>query len=141
MRTITAEWYRLRWVILERDDFTCQYCGRRAPEVQLQVDHRVPVVEKGTDAPDNLVTACYSCNQGKEYSRWTLANRVATKRQVAAPAAKPFGVWREGVEWNGECRCNPYQLATGYHCSNCGAGPNWWSIGSPGSLPRNGMPM
>lgn len=79
MRTITAEWFRLRWATLERDGFTCQYCGRAAPDVQLQVDHRVPVVSGGSDDPSNLVTACYPCNQGKEYSRWTTTMLATTK--------------------------------------------------------------
>ena len=27
---------RVRWQVLARDDFTCQYCGRRPPEVPLK---------------------------------------------------------------------------------------------------------
>jgi hypothetical protein len=54
-----------RFRILKRDDFTCQYCGRRAPAVVLQVDHRVPVRYGGGNMDDNLVTACEDCNQGK----------------------------------------------------------------------------
>ena len=59
-------WYALRWKILERDNFTCQYCGQYAPSVQLEVDHVTPVAEGGTDELDNLKTACSACNQGKE---------------------------------------------------------------------------
>lgn len=33
---------RLRYEILRRDEFTCRYCGRRAPDVQLTIDHVVP---------------------------------------------------------------------------------------------------
>lgn len=58
---------RLRFQILERDGFRCRYCGRSKdePGVILEVDHAVPVTRGGTDAPDNLITACESCNQGK----------------------------------------------------------------------------
>lgn len=55
----------LRWQILQRDNFTCQYCGRRAPDVVIEVDHIIPVVKGGTNDPLNLITACYQCNHGK----------------------------------------------------------------------------
>lgn len=55
----------LRFTILERDQFTCRYCGRSAPDVALHVDHIVPRVEGGTDHESNLVTACADCNLGK----------------------------------------------------------------------------
>jgi 5-methylcytosine-specific restriction endonuclease McrA len=48
-----------------RDDFTCQYCGRSAPEVELHVDHRTPVSRGGSDVVENLTTACVECNVGK----------------------------------------------------------------------------
>jgi hypothetical protein len=59
---------RLRFEILRRDNHACRYCGRRAPDVQLTVDHVVPVALGGTDEPGNLVTACTECNGGKSAS-------------------------------------------------------------------------
>lgn len=56
---------RTRFEILRRDDFKCHYCGRRADETELHVDHFVPVALGGTDEPANLVAACHDCNQGK----------------------------------------------------------------------------
>lgn len=56
---------RLRFEVLRRDDHTCQYCGERAPDVTLHVDHVVPVALGGTDDPGNLVAACRDCNAGK----------------------------------------------------------------------------
>jgi hypothetical protein len=55
----------LRFQVLLRDDYTCGYCGRSAPDVVLQVDHRTPVSLGGSDDIENLVTACVECNQGK----------------------------------------------------------------------------
>jgi len=57
--------YKLRWAILERDKFTCQYCGQMAPNVKLEVDHIIPLTQGGTDDPKNLITSCYACNRGK----------------------------------------------------------------------------
>jgi len=55
----------LRFHILERDGFACQYCGTRSPEADLEVDHIKPTSLGGTDAADNLVVACKTCNIGK----------------------------------------------------------------------------
>ena len=55
----------VRFFVLNRDDFTCQYCGRSAPEVRLEVDHVVPVSKGGNNQVNNLVTSCWDCNRGK----------------------------------------------------------------------------
>ena len=56
---------RIRFEILKRDRFTCQYCGRQAPEVRLNLDHRVPIASGGKDEANNLIAACIDCNLGK----------------------------------------------------------------------------
>ncbi len=56
---------RLRFEILKRDGFACQYCGAKAPGVFLQVDHIYPVSRGGPDTADNLRAACADCNIGK----------------------------------------------------------------------------
>lgn len=55
----------LRFAVLTRDNYTCRYCGAKAPDVKLHVDHVLPKSKGGKDALDNLVTACATCNQGK----------------------------------------------------------------------------
>jgi len=55
----------IRFEIFKRDNFTCQYCGRKTPEVILETDHIVPKVEGGTDDIQNLITSCFECNRGK----------------------------------------------------------------------------
>ena len=54
-----------RFVVLQRDGFACRYCGQRAPSVELQVDHVVPVARGGTNKLSNLAAACRGCNAGK----------------------------------------------------------------------------
>lgn len=56
---------RLRFAILQRHSFTCVYCGARAPNVRLELDHAVPVSAGGTSDKFNLVVACVDCNAGK----------------------------------------------------------------------------
>ena len=59
----------LRFKILKRDNFRCQYCGRKAPNVELEVDHIVPKVKGGTNSSNNLITSCVDCNRGKGRSQ------------------------------------------------------------------------
>ncbi len=56
---------KTRFEVFKRDSFTCQYCGKAAPEVVLHVDHINPVSNGGDNEIINLVTACQSCNLGK----------------------------------------------------------------------------
>lgn len=56
---------KLRFEVFKRDNFTCQYCGRMAPDVILEVDHINPVKNKGTNDVLNLITSCKDCNRGK----------------------------------------------------------------------------
>lgn len=56
---------KIRFEVFKRDSFTCQYCGRKAPEILLQVDHIDPVAAGGGNALLNLITSCEECNAGK----------------------------------------------------------------------------
>lgn len=56
---------KTRFEIFKRDSFTCQYCGRSAPEIVLQVDHIMPVSKGGDNDITNLITSCDKCNAGK----------------------------------------------------------------------------
>jgi 5-methylcytosine-specific restriction endonuclease McrA len=55
----------LRFRVLSRDNFTCRYCGRSAPEVPIEADHVYPASLGGPSTLDNLVAACWDCNHGK----------------------------------------------------------------------------
>lgn len=60
--TGTAAWKRVRRLVLERDGWTCRYCGRPAQTV----DHVEPVSRGGDPLdPENCVAACGSCNYSK----------------------------------------------------------------------------
>jgi len=64
----TRQWRKTRQSVLERDGYRCQLpipdgrvCGRPA----TQVDHRVPVIDGGSDELSNLRAACAPCNARK----------------------------------------------------------------------------
>lgn len=71
---------RLRFEILKRDGFRCQYCGAEPGETKLHVDHIVPKAKGGSDDPVNLITACADCNLGK-----AARQLHETSAKVAAP--------------------------------------------------------
>lgn len=89
---------RLRYEVLRRDNYTCRYCGKSAPEVVITVDHVIPKALGGSDEPSNLCAACRDCNGGKTSSspdaplvddvaedalKWSRAMQTATARMLA----------------------------------------------------------
>lgn len=56
---------KIRFEVFKRDSFTCQYCGKSAPSVVLEVDHIKPVSKDGDNEITNLITSCKDCNAGK----------------------------------------------------------------------------
>lgn len=56
---------KLRYQIMKRDYFKCVICGRRPPDVELCVDHIIPVSRGGKSKESNLRTLCTDCNFGK----------------------------------------------------------------------------
>jgi hypothetical protein len=72
---------KIRFEILKRDSFTCQYCGARAPDVLLQVDHIASVASGGLNEPLNLITSCAACNGGKG-ARALSDDAVLSKRRT-----------------------------------------------------------
>lgn len=71
---------KLRFEVFKRDSFTCQYCGRKAPEVILQCDHIKPVAAGGVTDILNLATACFDCNSGKGARQ--LSDQAALAKQL-----------------------------------------------------------
>lgn len=74
-RTPLPKW--LRAFILERDGYTCTYCGDT--DGPFHVDHVLPVSKGGSDDPENLVCACATCNLSKSdktLSEWSGGGHV-----------------------------------------------------------------
>lgn len=70
---------KTRFEVFKRDSFTCQYCGRKAPDVILQADHIIPKAENGSDDFLNLTTSCDECNGGKGARR--LSDRTVLEKK------------------------------------------------------------
>lgn len=76
---------RMRFDVLKRDAFTCQYCGKMPPDTTLHIDHIKPVSKGGKNTLINLVTSCIDCNLGK--SDKELSDDSAIKKQQAQLSA------------------------------------------------------
>jgi len=69
-----------------RDDFTCQYCGRRCSSDHLSVDHVLPRSRGGSTTWENCVLACVGCNARK--ADRTVQGRSHGEGSRPAPAAR-----------------------------------------------------
>lgn len=74
---------KLRFEVFKRDQFTCQYCGRKAPDIVLQVDHIMPVSQGGKNILMNLVTSCMDCNLGKGSTKLSDQSLLEKQRKQA----------------------------------------------------------
>lgn len=54
----TSQWKKQRQRVLKRDNYTCQYCGQDATEV----DHVIPRTKGGGHDMENLLACCKRCN-------------------------------------------------------------------------------
>ena len=55
-----------RAYVRHRDENKCRYCGQHeTKDNRLTLDHVIPVSSFGSNRPDNLVAACFPCNQAK----------------------------------------------------------------------------
>ena len=75
---------RTRFEVFKRDSFTCQYCGRRAPDVLLHCDHIEPASAGGATDVINLVTSCADCNLGKSDRKLSDSSVVEKQREQLA---------------------------------------------------------
>lgn len=69
--------YELREYILFRDRHTCQYCHGESNDPVLNVDHKHPRANGGSNSVKNLITSCLTCNQDKDslsLEKWLALN-------------------------------------------------------------------
>lgn len=96
--------------IFTRDGYTCQYCAHRFRTEELTFDHVVPIAKGGKKTWENIVTACWRCNNRKSGRTPDEANMKLIKKPVK-PRWSPvvtitIGIrnapesWRDYLYWN-----------------------------------------
>lgn len=93
---------KTRFEVFKRDKFTCQYCGRMAPDVILEVDHIKPVAEGGTNKMINLITSCRDCNRGKGKVRLSDDTEIKKQQEQLAELAEKREQLKMLMEWRTE---------------------------------------
>jgi 5-methylcytosine-specific restriction endonuclease McrA len=71
-----------------RDDYTCQYCGRREASKDLNLDHVMPRSRGGRATWENLVTSCKHCN----FKKGSCTPEDAGMRLLCTPRRPPWRV-------------------------------------------------
>jgi 5-methylcytosine-specific restriction endonuclease McrA len=89
--------------VMLRDAHQCQYCARRPPVRDLNIDHVLPRSRGGVDSWENLVTACRACNLRKGWRtpdeasmrliRQPLAPRWSATMQILLGSPHSFDEW------------------------------------------------
>lgn len=93
---------KLRFEIFKRDSFTCQYCGAKAPDVILEIDHITPVAKEGTSDILNLITACKACNSGKSDRQLSDNSVIEKQRQQLLDLQERKEQIEMMIEWQRE---------------------------------------
>lgn len=102
---------KTRFEVFKRDSFTCQFCGAKAPDVVLEIDHLLAVKHGGENDLLNLITSCFVCNRGKSHRKIS-DNSVVEKQRIQI---EELNIRRQQLEmileWRNELQKNSqYEL-------------------------------
>ena len=75
--------------LFQRDNYTCQYCGRRSPVDKLSIDHVQPRSKGGRTTWENCVLACVRCNARKA-DRTLKEAGLRLRKQPRRPRWSPY---------------------------------------------------
>lgn len=78
-----------------RDKCTCQYCGKKFPRSDLNLDHVIPRSRGGRTTWENIVCSCVCCNLAKG-GRTPAEAGMRLLRRPARPRWSPFERGKDG---------------------------------------------
>jgi 5-methylcytosine-specific restriction endonuclease McrA len=98
--------------VYARDNYRCQYCGKKCATDDLTYDHVVPRSQGGRTEWTNIVSACVTCN-GEKAGRTPAQAGMRLRRKPVQPIGVPAVVvrisresvpaaWRDFLYWTGE---------------------------------------
>lgn len=88
-----------RFEVFKRDAFTCQYCGKKSPDVILHVDHIRPVADGGENDIMNLITSCAECNGGKGARKLDDSSMLEKQRRQLDELSERHAQLKMMLEW------------------------------------------
>jgi len=96
-RRSSTSWIRksTRFAIYARDNFDCWHCRQVFPPAEdgqgLTLDHITPRHQGGTDAPENLITACHGCNSTRQHAPLDAATERRLRQQASVTLNRELG--------------------------------------------------
>lgn len=101
-----------RMNVATRDNFQCQYCGEKHSLSKLTYDHVTPRAHGGRTTWENIVMACYGCNNKKgnrtpEQAGMRLRSKPIKPRTLPVimfridPQATIHDTWANWLYWHG----------------------------------------
>ncbi len=75
--------------VFERDQYTCQYCGRLFERKELNIDHVLPRDKGGKTTWENVVCSCIPCNT-KKGNKLPHEAGMQLRKKPARPRWRPF---------------------------------------------------
>lgn len=91
-RPSKSEWKKIRKIVLERDDYSCYYCGHKAMKY-MNVHH---LHETNDHNPSNLVTICVACHAVLHIGRNLSLNCIEIW-ESDIPQVEIVEITREGI--------------------------------------------
>lgn len=96
--------------IFIRDNYRCQYCGSQFRTEDLTFDHVTPISRGGKKCWENIVTACWRCNNRKS-GRTPQEAKLKLLKIPRKPAWRPYTAlaaslknapeaWKDYLYWN-----------------------------------------
>jgi len=68
--------------VLNRDNYTCQYCKGKSKDSKLEVHHIIFRCYGGSDKPENLITLCKTCHDKLHAGKINLKRNGKVKEQL-----------------------------------------------------------
>ncbi len=93
-----------RYHLFIRDDYTCQWCGKKINNTSGTIDHVFPLSRGGTNTWRNIVASCKNCNHekgrltGPEYEKRT--GKKLARRPITPSRAVLFRAYIEKDEYS-----------------------------------------
>lgn len=100
--------YFNRNVVFIRDEYTCQYCGKKVHHRDLTIDHVIPKHAGGKNTWQNCVSSCRNCNE-KKGSKTLQESGMTLRKQPVSPKTKHVQIARLGIsKMNNEILCKDW---------------------------------
>jgi len=75
--------------LFKRDDFKCQYCGKKESFGELTYDHVIPQSRGGRTTWSNIVACCFECNVNRKGDKTPEEADMKLLKEPEAPSWTP----------------------------------------------------